>query len=350
MRITLATLMFVFFCAPAGLPPIQAQGGSGTSGRPVEVYVVDVEGGQATLIVSPSGESMLVDTGWAGFNGRDADRIAAAMKQGGVSRIDYLVVTHYHGDHVGGVPGLAAKVPIGTFVDHGPTFENTADAAYTAYLGARQAGKHLQVKPGDTIPIAGLQVTVVASGGNSLTAPMPGAGTANPLCAQHTPQPDDKSENARSVGLVIAHGNFRMLNLGDLTWNKEFELACPADRIGPVDLYLTTHHGSLQSGPAALVHAVKPRVAVMNNGANKGGSPSAWRIVRDSPGLQDFWQLHTAVAAGKDFNTDEQLIANIDESTAHMIKVSAAADGSFTVLNSRNSLRKTYPARSGATR
>ncbi len=344
MRIVL-TLTLALFCV-SGVPPVQGQA---LAARPLDIYIVDVEGGQATLVVSPSGESMLVDTGWPGFEGRDAGRIEAAMQQAGVSRIDYLVVTHYHTDHVGGVPALAAKVPIGTFVDHGPTFENSANPIYTAYLEARKGGKHLQVKPGDSIPIAGLQVTVVSSGGDSIATALPGAGAANPLCAAHEPKPDDASENARSVGVVIALGSFRMLNLGDLTWNKEYALACPANQIGTVDLYLTTHHGSDTSGPSVLVHGVKPRVAIMNNGAKKGGSPAAWRTVRSSPGLVDLWQLHTALDAGREFNTEDPFIANLDESTAHAIKVSAATDGSFTVVNSRNNLTKTYPA-GGASR
>lgn len=313
--------------------------------KPLEIYFVDVEGGQATLFKSPSGESMLVDAGFPGLGGRDAGRIEAAMKRAGVSRIDYLVVTHYHGDHVGGVPAIAARFPIGTFVDHGPTVESSTDPNYTAYLEARKSGRHLQVKPGDNIPVAGMDVTVVSAGGDVLAKPLSGAGHVNPACKDHKPQEPDPSENARSVGIVISYGNFRMLDLGDLTWNKEYELACPVNKIGLVDLYLTTHHGNQSSGPPALVHGVMPRVAIMNNGSNKGGQPPAWRIVRGSPGLEDFWQLHFAVEAGKDFNAPDQFIANVDESTANDIRVSAERDGSFMVTNTRNALTKKYAAR-----
>ena len=315
----------------------------GPSPRPLDVYIIDVEGGQATLVVSPSGQSMLIDAGWPALEGRDAGRIEAAMKQAHVSRIDYMLVTHYHTDHVGGVPALAAQVPIGTFIDHGPTVESSADPGYTAYVEARKRGKNLQAKPGDVVPIAGLEVTIVSSNGETIRSPMPGAGLPNPLCAAHKPQPADASENARSVGVVIAYGAFRMLDLGDLTWNREHDLACPANLIGTIDLYLTTHHGNEQSGPAALVHAVKPRVAIMNNGADKGGSPSAWHIVRDSPGLQDFWQLHTSRAGGGDANAADDFIANLDDTTSHMIQVSARQDGGFTVTNTRNGKTKTYP-------
>jgi competence protein ComEC len=325
-----------------GAPESRAQA---PSEKPLDIYFVDVEGGQATLVVAPSGESMLVDTGHPGVDGRDLARIEAAVKQAGLSRIDYLVVTHYHSDHVGNAAALAPRVPIRTFVDHGPTVEPKAARLYDAYVEARKSGRHLQVKPGDKIPIAGLDVTVVAAGGQAIPQPLSGAGAANPLCEDHKPQDADPSENAQSVGLVIDHGRFRMLNLGDLTWNKEHELVCPSNRIGPIDLYLTTHHGLEQSGPPALVHAVRPRVAVMNNGPKKGGSPQAWRIVRDSPGLEDFWQLHYAVNAGREFNTADELIANVDETTAHGLKVSAGRDGSFTVANTRNGVTKTYKAR-----
>ena len=315
--------------------------------KPLNVYFIDVEGGQATLLVSPTGESMLVDTGFPGLGGRDADRIAAAVKQAGVSRIDYLVVTHYHSDHVGGVPALATRLPIRTFVDHGPSVEHgdQPDALYNAYLNVRKDGRHLQVKPGDTIPIAGLDVRVVSSAGDVLRAPLSGAGAPNPDCRDFKPMDEDATENARSVGTVIQYGRFRMLDLGDLTWNKEHDLVCPNNVLGTVDVYLTTHHGMPISGAPVIVHAVHPRVAVMNNGAKKGGSPQAWTTVRESPGLEDFWQLHYAVDAGADHNAPERFIANVDETTAHSITIVADRDGSFVVTNTRNGFSRSYPSR-----
>jgi competence protein ComEC len=322
---------------------VSAQGARTT----LDIYFIDVEGGQATLIVSPTGASMMVDAGWPGFNGRDADRIAAAAKQAGLARIDNLVVTHYHGDHVGGVPALAAKLPIGTFIDHGPTVEEGAQPAalYRAYVDTQATGRHLMVKPGDSIAVAGLDVRVVSANGVLTSKALPGAGQANPLCSAFTPKDPDPTENARSVGMVIAYGRFRMLDLGDLTWNKEHDLMCPNNLVGPIDLYLTSHHGLDQSGAPVLVHAIQPRVAVMNNGARKGGVASAWQIVHDSPGLQDLWQLHYAVAGGTDHNSPEALIANVDETTAFGIKVSANRDGSFMVTNARNGLTKQYGPR-----
>lgn len=312
--------------------------------KPFDVYFIDVEGGQATLFVSPSGESMLVDAGWPGFNGRDSDRIVSGAKQAGLSRIDYLVVTHYHGDHVGGVPELAAKFPIGTFVDHGPTVEQgeRPDALFRAYTDARAKGKHLQVKPGDKIPVKGIDVTVVSAAGDLITRPLTGAGAANPLCRDFKAKDPDATENARSVGMLITYGSFRMLDLGDLTWNKEHDLACPNNLLGTIDVYLTTHHGSNQSGPQVLVHALRPKVAIMNNGAKKGASPDTWQIVRDSPGLRDLWQLHYAVDGGPGHNVAEPFIANMDENTGDGIKLSVRRDGSFTVTNVRNGNSKTY--------
>jgi len=323
-----------------------AQSGIGTgTGKPLRINVMDVEGGQATLIVSPSNESILVDAGWPGFNGRDADRIAAAAKELGISRIDYLVVTHYHTDHVGGVPQLVAKVPVGTFVDHGDTVEHTeqGDGLYKAYLPVRDKAKHLLVKPGDTIPIKGLDVRVVSAAGEVLKTPLPGGGQPNALCASAPMRDPDPSENARSVGIVVSLGAFRFVDFGDLTWNKEHDLVCPNNVIGPVDLYLTTHHGLNQSNNPALVQALHPRVAIMNNGTKKGGSPEAWQTVHDSPGLLDLWQIHIAEAGGKDHNVDETFVANLNETTSFGITVSAQRDGSFTVTNPRTGQSKPYP-------
>ena len=339
MRSASATLIVVVWLA-TGAGHAQAR-------RSLDVYFIDVEGGQSTLLVTPAGESLLVDAGWAGFNGRDADRIAAVAKKAGLSRIDNLVVTHYHADHVGGVPELAARIPIRRFVDHGPTVEQgeRPAALFAAYLDARQRGEHLQVAPGDRIPMSDLDVRVVSSAGALLHDALPGGGAANPLCRDFKPLDEDKSENARSVGMMLAFGRFRLLDIGDLTWNKEHDLVCPNNLLGTVDVYLTTHHGLNISGPPALVHAIRPRVAVMNNGATKGGSPEAWRIVRQSPGLEDLWQLHAATAAGPEYTSSATLIANPDETTAHGIHLAAQRDGSFTVTNDRTGFSKSYPRR-----
>jgi beta-lactamase superfamily II metal-dependent hydrolase len=314
--------------------------------KPMEIYFIDVEGGQATLIVSPSGQSMVIDTGWNGFNNRDADRIAAAAAKSGVKQIDYLLITHYHADHVGGVPQLAAKLPIKNFIDHGPNFEaghKQADELFNAYTAVRDKGNHLLVKPGDRIPIKGLSVEILTADGNVLSKPLPGAGQPNPYCAPTPRKADDQTENAHSTGSLISYGKFRFLDLGDLTWNKEMDLVCPDNRIGTVDLYLTTHHGLNQSGSPAIVDAIHPRVAIMNNGATKGGNPDAWQVVHDSPGLEGLWQLHTAEAGGA-HNVEADMIANLDSKSdvGNWIKVTALPTGEFTVTNGRNGFSKTY--------
>ena len=320
--------------------------------KPLEVYFIDVEGGQATLIVSPSGQSMVIDTGWAGFNNRDADRIAAAAAKSGVRQIDYLLITHYHADHVGGVPQLAAKLPVKNFVDHGPNFEaghKAADDLFNAYTAVRDKGNHLLVKPGDHVPIKGLDVQILTADGNVASNPVrgaPGAGEPNQYCASTPRKDEDKTENSHSTGSVIAYGKFRLLDLGDLTWNKEMELVCPNNRVGTVDVYLTTHHGLSQSGSPAIVDAVHPRVAIMNNGATKGGNPDAWQVVHDVPGLEGLWQLHTAEGKGA-HNTQPDMIANLDSKSdaGNYIKLTALPTGEFTVTNGRNGFSKTYPAR-----
>jgi competence protein ComEC len=314
--------------------------------KPLQIYFIDVEGGESTLIVSPSGQSILVDTGWADFKGRDANRIVAAAKAAKVKRIDYLVITHYHGDHVGGVTQLAKRMKIGTFVDHGPNQENSEGTRknYEAYQKVIQHAAHAVVRAGDGLPVKGIIVRVLTAAGGHINQPLPGAGEANPYCNSAPEAAVDASENAQSVGLLITYGKFRFLDLGDLTKKKELELMCPNNPIGTVDLFLVSHHGMDSSNPKALVWAVHPRVAIMNNGAHKGGSPAAWQIVRDSPGLEDLWQLHSAVAGGKEHNVAPQFIANPDEKAdaGDYIKVTAEPDGTFTVVNERNKYRKTY--------
>lgn len=316
--------------------------------RPLEIHFIDVEGGQATLIVAPSGESLLIDTGWPDFEGRDAKRIVAAARAAGLKRLDYVLVTHYHMDHVGGVPQLAEKIPAGTFIDHGPSVESDerAEALLAAYRPVLAKARHLVVRPGDRIPVAGIEVVVLAAAGHTLSSPLPGAGGPNPLCTGTPPKEEDKSENAQSVGILLTYGKFRMVDLGDLTWNKELELACPTNRLGQVDVYLSTHHGSSLSGPAAMVHALHPRVAVMNNGARKGGDAPAWQIIHSSPGLEDIWQLHYAIEAGEKNNTSEPFIANLDERCkGYAVNLTAEADGSYSVTNTRNGFSKRYNPR-----
>src|SRR6266478_7428270 len=217
--------------------------------KPLQIFFVDVEGGQATLIVTPAGQSILIDTGWPGFGGRDAGRIASAAKAAGVDRIDYVLVTHFHRDHVGGVTQLAGQIKIGTFIDHGPNREDADDPRedFAAYEKVASQSKRLVVKPGDQIPMKDISVQILTAAGEHVSAPLPGAGQPNALCASEPEAAVDTTENARSLGILITFGKFRFLDLGDLTKRKERDLVCPNNLIGTVDLYLTTHHGLNQS-------------------------------------------------------------------------------------------------------
>jgi competence protein ComEC len=314
--------------------------------KPLQFYFIDVEGGQATLIVAPDGESLLIDTGWPGYEGRDADRIISAARQAGLQQIDYVLITHFHRDHVGGVPQLAESFKIGTFVDHGPNLEDSevTRTDYAAYEKAIAGHARVTVKPGWALPIKGIDVKVLSAAGDLIKTPLPGAGQANPYCKGEPAAPDDATENARSAGVMITYGNFRFLDLGDLTKKKEFELACPNNLLGIVDLFLVTHHGADLSNSKALDWALHPRVAILDNGPRKGASPAAWQIVHDSPGLEDLWQVHYAEESDKDHNVDAGHIANVKENCeGKFIKVVAQSDGSFTLTNSRTGETKTYP-------
>jgi len=315
------------------------------SAQGLKVYSIDVEGGKSTLYVSPTGESMLVDAGYAGFGGRDARRIAAAAAAAGVKQIDYLVITHYHVDHVGGVPQLAEKLPIRHFLDHGQNYESVKDvgAVYSAYTKLRNRADHREVRAGDVVPIQGIRVEVVTASGRAISKALPGAGAANPACKDYHALDVDKGENARSIGLVLSYGEFRLADLGDLYWNQEHDLACPANKLGTVDVYMTTHHGTKTSGSPQMVWALHPRVVIMNNGARKGGSPEAWQTIHDSAGLLDLWQLHYSIAGGREHNAAEQFIANPEENCqGNWILLTAQADGTFTVRNGRNGFEKSY--------
>jgi competence protein ComEC len=314
-------------------------------GKPLQIYFIDVEGGQSTLIVSPSGESLLIDAGWPGYEGRDADRIKVAANQVGITQLDYVLITHYHRDHVGGIPQLADGMKIGTFIDHGPNLEDSqvTRTDYAAYEKAIAGHAHVVVKPGWKLPIKGIEVRVLTAAGDHITEPLPGAGEANPFCAKEPAATEDKTENARSLGVLVSYGKFRFLDLGDLTKQKELELACPNNLLGTVDLFLVTHHGSDSSNAKAIVWSLHPRVAIINNGPRKGSSPAAWQIVKDSPGLEDLWQLHYAAESDRDHNVADDRIANVKENCeGKYLKATAESDGSFTVANGRTGEQKTY--------
>jgi competence protein ComEC len=337
-----------------------ALGPVGAAGT-LDIYFIDVEGGQATLLITPTGQSLLVDAGFTGTGAfsstpgnpreaRDAQRILTAARKAGVTRIDYLLITHFHADHDGGVPELAQLLPIDTFVDHGnvlPVAEQNVPgtlAAFDAYAAVRAKRKHLEPKPGDRVPLNGVDVTVLSAVGSAIARPLAGAGGVNTKCAPSAPPAAEVNENPRSTGIVVQFGRFRFLDLGDLSGQPLFDLVCPNNLVGPVDVYLVAHHSNVDASDAATFEAFRPRVAISNNGVSKGGAPHTLRAVHASPGLLDAWQLHRSQRGGAD-NAPDDRIANLDETTAHWIKLSAREDGSFDVENPRTGALRHYAAR-----
>jgi beta-lactamase superfamily II metal-dependent hydrolase len=324
----------------------------------LDVYVIDVEGGQAVLARTPSGQSVLLDAGFPGdgtfaskpgnpATARDAQRILAAARDARIDRIDYLIMSHYHADHLGGVMELAQLLPIGTFVDHAaPSAEaETAvpgtRALYDAYAGLRAKGKHIQPKPGDRLPIGGgLEAVVVAIDGAVLPAPLAGAGQLNSSCREPVPA-QEKTENPLSLAVILEYGRFRLLDPGDLSDAPLHALTCPVNRIGIVDAYLVAHHGGNDGSDSALFAAAKPRAAIMSNGPRKGAQAATIRTITQRRSI-DGWQLHKTTYRDS-LNVPDERIANLDLTTSAWIKLSAGADGSFTVTNGRTGTTKTYP-------
>jgi beta-lactamase superfamily II metal-dependent hydrolase len=320
------------------------------AGTSLETYVIDVEGGKSVLTVSPSGESLLFDIGWPGYAGRDVNRIVEAAKAAGLKQIDYLVISHYDVDHLGDVPALLAAFPVKHIVDNGALLSTAkgVEVRYKTFAAARDAVDHMSVKPGDKIPINGLDVTVLEAAGKGIPSALPGAGAANPACATTPRQAENPAdlEDNMSIGLLFTLGKFRMLDLADLESPYEYNLVCPNNLIGTVDVYQVSGHGSDKSVSGVVEPAIHALVAMMGNGARKGGSPAAWPILRNAAGLEDIWQVHLSLAGGKDNNPPEDYIANLEAACqGKWLQLSAAPDGTFTITNSRNGFHKTYPAR-----
>jgi beta-lactamase superfamily II metal-dependent hydrolase len=311
----------------------------------LDIYFIDVEGGQSTLIVTPSGQALLIDAGYEGS--RDPDRISAAARAANVTRIDYLLITHFHADHAGGAAAVAKRFPVGTFVDYGEPIEKGAfsQAPFATYASARARGVSRHPRPGDKLPLAGVGVEVLSAGGAVLTRPTQRtSGVRNPACATLGNPPELEGENPRSIGVRITFGSFTFLDLGDLPGANLASLACPNNLLGHADVYLVPHHGNKDTAIPAVIAAVSPRVAILNNGATKGGDPAAFRTLHEAAGIEGVWQLHRSRNKGS-ANYPDAFIANLEEGVGDggsWIKVSAEATGAFSVTNGRTGVTTSY--------
>jgi len=332
--------------------------------RTLDIYFIDVEGGQSTLVVTPAGESLLIDTGFPSdgtfqsvpgdpAKARDANRILAAARAAGIKRLDYVLLTHFHADHDGGVVELSRLLPIRTFVDHGaprPEAESVAGSLkmFEAYAAVRAKARHLEPAAGARLPLKNVDALIVSAAGATIATPVGGAGARTHSCAPAAGSPEEPNENPRSTGVRLQYGAFTFLDVGDLSGQPLYALACPQSLIGPVDVYLVAHHGGADASDPATFEAFKPRVALFNNGARKGGARATLSAAASVPGM-DVWQLHKREDADV-ANTASERIANLDDSTAHWIKITANANGSFTVTNARTGQTRPYAAASGSSR
>ncbi len=322
--------------------------------KPLELYVIDVAG-KGSLFVSPTGETMLIDAGIPAT----VDKIVNAAKFLGIKKIDYMVVSHYDGDHVGGVPPLAAQIPIGTYVDHGANVQFTPSTIKNveAYNALTAKAKHIVVKAGDRIPIKGFDALVVMAAGKAIVDPLKAGGQPNPLCdttprkiwgpnARGVVDNHDTNENSQAIVLLITYGKFRMLDPADLTWNKDRDLFCPINRVGTVDLFMTANHGIENGNSPVMVNALRPRVVIADNVPEHGASADVFHIIEAAPGLEDYWQLSYSPSAGKDANVKPDFMANGEGAPGgKWIKVSIEKNGTFTISSRGNTFMKTYKPR-----
>jgi competence protein ComEC len=359
---TFVVLVSLVFVALTGVAQIRTA---------LDIYVVDVEGGNAVLFVTPAKESVLIDTGNPDPAARDANRIMQAVRDAGLAQIDHVIITHWHADHFGGLAALAKQVSIREFLDHGPNVQPGAaadDFLATVYPQLTQGARHRVVHAGDQIPLTGVEWRIVASAGEVVKAPLPDAGARNPTCATFEPS-DHNAEDPMSVGSFITFGRFRTVHLGDLTRDMEFKLMCPVTLLPPVQLLLGMHHGQDSSNSPVLNHGLRPIAAIMNDGTRKGGQPYTMRSIYTSPRLRHLWQMHFSELSGQEYTTPGVFIANlvdamrdtmpiapmaapqpgatvppapIHNGQAFWIKASASTDGTFTVTNMRNGFSQTY--------
>lgn len=347
--IWIACLTVVLLAAPAGM-------GQASESRPLDIYFLDMMGGASTLIVTPLGESVLIDTGSMGPADRDPKRILAAARDAGLKQIDYLVTTHFHSDHFGGILEVSKRIPIRRFLDKGHLPQaDEQERDHFKMLHARYCeatkGKLAVLKAGDDIPLENdpegrlprLRLHCVAAERQiegfqgEIDAATPGQEIRKP----------DLSENARSIALVLHYGKFDLFAGGDITWNVECRLACPRNLVGEVDLYQVTHHGLDQSNHPALLKALNPTVCIAMNGPNKGIDPNAFRAMQQLPGVKAIYAIHYNTRYGDRGNPPLEFLANGKDSTpGKYIKVSVGpkADG-FAVSVGKDGPKRTYPVK-----
>ena len=328
----------------------------------LEVYLIDVEGGKSVLLISPDGQTMLIDAGWPASPNRKAsvDAIVAVAEAAGVKQIDDLVISHFDTDHLGDIPQLVTKLPVRHVFDHGefksnPTIDDAKyksmiqgeRAAFPCIRGAAEENRSHSGQTRRENSFKGVEVQVLSAAGKTITKPVAGGGGPNPECAKYPQQPriERDVEDNLSVGLLFTLGKFRMLDLADLEAYVTRSLVCPDNLIGNVDVYNVNVHGQFKGIAPELVNAIHAKVMLMGNGSHKGGDPQSWPILHAAPGLEDIWQAHFTIAGGALANAPENMIANVDaDQHGNWIKVEADPDGSFTVTNSRNHFSKTYKA------
>lgn len=337
----------------------------------LRIIPVDVEGGAASLYITPQGHSLLIDTGFpAGAGGprpapgapqppptsSSAERIATAARAAGLTRIDYLLLSHYHLDHIGGAPELMQLIPIGTLIDHGPAREspsatatpaqaaNSPGTRYPAFLAAFGNRPHRVMKPGDTLKIDDLLLTAVDSDREIPARPLAGGGQPGVNCTAATTNDNEGGEeNPRSLGIAFTWGRARVLSLGDTTWNVENRLVCPRDLIGPVDLMFVDNHGTSNSNSPQLINTVRPTVMVVNNGPVKGADAATFDTLAASPTIKGVWQVHFATRSPEK-NAPADQIANLEGPDAiNPLQIEVRKDGSIKMINPRNGFTKTYP-------
>ncbi|MCA9066015.1 MAG: MBL fold metallo-hydrolase [Planctomycetaceae bacterium] len=319
-----------------------------------DIYFIDVEGGAATLFVTPEGESLLIDSGYPDNHGRDRDRIIhVARDVCGLSRIDHAAVSHWHLDHYGNHAVLAASFGIGTFWDRGIPDELHEDRGYRDRISGYRAASQNEsraLRVGDLLPLKSgqtpLRVRVITASREVL----PNEGPVNPFADRNVPQPEDPSDNAASMSLLFEFGNFRFLTCGDLTWNIEGKLMTPRNPVGTIDLFMVTHHGLPVSNNPAMVLALDPTVAVMCNGPTKGGAKETIQTLREVRSLKDWFQLHQNISLAADQQAPAEFIANTGRTEScqgQWVKASVAPDGlSYTVQVGPAGKVHTYETRS----